>query len=459
MRARPAIDADALAALSVPRVGPWLRAAAIDWAVIAVVFVAVARLDHPLAYALAVIPLGSRQQALGALFHDASHRLITRRRRWNDVLGSVLAAWPLGLTLGGYRRYHIAHHDGLGTPRDPELTHKSTLRQWRLPASPLAVLRDFASDLVGGGLPHLVAAGRLTRPVSLAETAGIATFWLAVFGAAWELHVLWIPLLWIAAVATVFWSGVRLRIWTEHLGTLGTHRISVPWWLGHLIMPHDIGLHWEHHHFPGVPFWNLSRVRALVAGPCIPLPALAHAFLTSASVPSGAIAETIDENAATTPDAVHVARARRTLRMLRFALHVGAPLVAGVLVYVGFREELPRALAWVPFGGFLRGYLPERFVEVFPDAAWAYALTALLALVWSDDKHGWGRAWIWGGPLLAAGWELGQWAHVVPGTFDVADLVFGLAASFVAMVTCGSTAPLLSLPSFAYPPNPPPKGP
>jgi len=271
----------------------------LDWAVIVAIFAVVARIDHPVAYALAVFPLGSRQQGLGALFHDAAHRLVTKRRGWNDALGSVVAAWPLGLTLGGYRRYHFAHHEGLGTPRDPELTHKRTLPQWRLPASPLRMMRDFTSDLVGGGLPHLVAAGNLTRPISLLETAGIGAFWLGIFAIAWHLHVLWMPALWIAGVATVFWSGVRLRIWTEHLGTKGTHRITVPWWLAHLIMPHQIGLHWEHHHFPGVPFSNLVRLRALLPSPTLPLGTLVRAFFTARALPSGTIGEVIDEQAKT----------------------------------------------------------------------------------------------------------------------------------------------------------------
>ncbi len=408
----------------------WLGAAIVDWTIIVLVFVVVARIDHPVAYVLAVIPLGSRQQALGALFHDAAHRLVSRRRATNEILGSLLAAWPLALTLGGYRRYHFAHHDGLGTPRDPELTHKRKLPQWRLPASPLAVARDFASDLVGGGVPHVMTAGSLTRPVSLYETIGIGTYWLAALAVAWKMHAIWIPALWIASVATVFWSGVRLRIWTEHLGTTRTHRIAVPWWLEHLIMPHDIGLHWEHHEFPGVPFWNLAKLRAALPGPIVPLPALLRAFLTSARLPSGAAADVIDEHARTDDDPTTIAAATVRLRILRGLVHVVLPLLAGVGAYVGFRSVRPLALAW------------------------AYALGALLALVWGPwaSARTAGRVWIACAPLVAAGWELGQLAGVVPGTFDAADLVFGVAASLVAVVTCAGKAPLLSIaPAKAHP--------
>jgi hypothetical protein len=114
---------------------------------------------------------------------------------------------------------------------------------------------------VGGGVPHLVAAGQLTRPVSAIETAAIAVYWAIGVGVAHALGAIWIPILWVASVATVFWSGVRLRIWTEHLGTRDTHRIHVPLWLEIFLMPHNIGMHWEHHHFPSVPFYNLGHLR------------------------------------------------------------------------------------------------------------------------------------------------------------------------------------------------------
>jgi fatty acid desaturase len=452
---RPQLPEGVLASICGPRPVPWLVAAAVDWAVIVLIFVIVARLNHPVAYALAVFPLGSRQQALGALFHDAAHRLVLRNRFWNDALGSALAAFPLGLTLGGYRRYHFAHHRALGTPDDPEITHKSTLRQWRLPASPLGVVRDFASDLLGGGLPHLVAAGGLTRPVSLPETACISVFWGVVFAVAYALHALWVPLLFVVSIATVFWSGVRLRIWTEHLGCLDTHRIHVPWWLSHAIMPHNIGLHWEHHHFPQVPFSNLPKLRTLLlpghteAPPILHVGDLLTAFLRSAPLPSGHIAQTIGRDGHTQPTAADMARSATELTVLRALVHVALPLWLGVCTYATCRSTLPRALSWFPLGGRCVGCLPERFVDVFPDAAWAYALTALVMLLWGPKPGTAGRLWIGSTVLVAAGWELGQRYGVVPGQFDWADLVFGVAACILAMFCCSVTPP-----AFAAAPDP-----
>lgn len=436
---RPELDSAVLATLATPRPGPWVRAALVDWSVIALVFVLVKKLDHPVAYALAVFPLGSRQQALGALFHDAAHHLVSQRTRWNDGLGNALAAFPLGLTLSGYRRYHFAHHRALGTADDPEMHHKSTLAQWALPVRPARAAAHFASDLVGAGAPHLAVAGGLTRPARAIEAGAFVAFWVAVFFVSYVVHLWWVPLLWGVSVATVFWSGVRLRIFTEHLGTRDTHRIEVPRWLAHAIMPHDIGLHWEHHHFPTVPFWNLARLREALPGPRLPIGRLVAAFVLAPPLASGRVGTSLER---LTPELAdeEAARANAQLQPLRWMLHVVSPLVLGVGLYVAFRPRLPWVLAWFPYPGRLEHVLPERLVDVAPDAAWSYALAASLALVWaprSGSRPSLRRlAWLAVGPVFSATYELGQRLGVVPGSYDVADLVFGVSASVLAVVCC-----------------------
>lgn len=286
-RRRPAVEAALLAELRVRRPSRWLLACAIDWSLIAATYALVAALDHPLAYVLAVFPLGSRQQGLGALFHDAAHGLVARSRSLNDLLGAPLAAWPLGLTLAGYRRYHLVHHRALGTERDPEVGHRRLLPHWRLPLRRRQGLH-FVSDLVGGGIPHLLAAGRMTRPVRAREAVLFSLAWAAALGLAWHLGVLWMPVLWVASIATTFWSGVRLRIFTEHLGTRCTHRIRMHPLFEATVMPHAIGLHWEHHHFPEIPFHNLRRLREHLPSPeVVDLSELVRRFREAPPLPSG----------------------------------------------------------------------------------------------------------------------------------------------------------------------------
>jgi fatty acid desaturase len=416
----------------------WLGAAIFDWAVIALTFWIAHAIDHPLAYALAILPIGSRQQALGALFHDASHRLVCRQRWLNDALGSVLAAWPLGLTLGGYRRYHFAHHQQLGSADDPENHHKALLRQWNLPARPPRVVLGFVGDLLGGGLPHLLAAGKLTRPVSVVEALGMLGYWVAIVGACVALGVAWIPITWVVSVATVFWAGVRLRIWTEHLGSSTTHRVHVPEWFEQLIMPHDIGLHWEHHRHPSVPFYALRRLRAALVGPpIVSLPALARAFVASDALRSGQVGDLVHAR----PMQPRPRRAS-TPAWAGPLTHVLAPLCVGALVYLLVR---PRALLgdqWLAKLGASRpasSISPDALAPVLgwlPSALWTYALTAFVASVWAGagvSRDRTRRAWLGVALAIALGWELGQAAQLWPGTFSFGDLLASIVAFCAAL--------------------------
>lgn len=432
-RDAPSLPVETLRALSRPSGWRWAAAALTDWAVIVAVIVAARAVHHPLGYALALLPLGSRQQALGALFHDAAHRLAARDRAVNDLLGNVLCAFPLGLTLGGYRRYHLAHHRHLGTDADPELTHRRALPQWTLPARPVA-LAHFASDLVGAGVPHLIAAGGLTRPVSLAEAGGLALLWLAGLAAAWRCDALWVPALWVTAIATVFWSGVRLRIWTEHLGTLDTHRIGVGPVMAHGLFPHHIGHHWEHHHFPSVPFWNLDRLRRALppglagAPPIVSLGALARGFADAAPLPSGTVGAVVGRALA------RPAAGLPAGQLSRWVCGVFAPLALGAAVYLLCRAHPPRALAWLPGRGALVPYGLGPLADQLPDALWAFALTALQRLVWARERSLRAALWTASAPAAVALWELAQRARLVPGTFDPWDLVVSFVACAAAVI-------------------------
>ena len=56
----------------------------------------------------------------------------------------------------------------------------------------------------------------------------------------------------------------RLRTFLEHLGTEGTHRLHLKWWERHIIAPHNIWYHWEHHRYPTIAYHKLPKARALL---------------------------------------------------------------------------------------------------------------------------------------------------------------------------------------------------
>ena len=128
-------------------------------------------------------------------------------------------------------------------------------------------------------------------------------------------------------------------------------------------------------------------------------------------------------------------------------LHVALPMLVGGLIYVCWRDpgltmfKWFRALGWEPTILQLRlaaaagtAALPFWFVYSLPDGLWVYALTAFMGHVWSGSRASVSKiACLGAGPVLGAGSELGQLAHLVPGSFDWTDLVFYLAAGALAV--------------------------
>lgn len=139
--------------------------------------------------------------------------------------------------------------------------------------------------------------------------------------------------------------------------------------------------------------------------------------------------------------------------MKRVLAWVLAPLTLGVVVYLalrgpeirlfGWAEAVGVPIAWIrSIGAPIRPHVPAVVVGSLPDACWAFAFGAALALVWSnrDSPSGETRkkpsAWMWIGAAVTVGIELAQAAHAIEGVFDWADLVAMIAAYFLAWRAC-----------------------
>lgn len=131
---------------------------------------------------------------------------------------------------------------------------------------------------------------------------------------------------------------------------------------------------------------------------------------------------------------------------------VVAPLALGGAFYLALRAPDIRLFAWaraLGLGGAveilrawaapLRLHVPAFALGSLPDAAWAWAFGAALALVWGRLS-----AWTLAGAAATAALELGQAAHVVPGTFDPVDLA-AMLAGYLAGAACGARGLTASL--------------
>jgi hypothetical protein len=128
-----------------------------------------------------------------------------------------------------------------------------------------------------------------------------------------------------------------------------------------------------------------------------------------------------------------------------FLIHCVLPMVIGGLVYLTWRSDSLLMFGWArAIGlegavemlrsqfGHHRASVPEWILFSVPDGAWVYSSTAFFGRLWTDGPWPVRFGWIGIGSALAIGGELGQIVGLVPGTFDIVDIVLYIVAAAVA---------------------------
>lgn len=232
----------------------WLMWALWEWVLI-VGALAVAY-HWPVLIPVSMLVIGSRQQALGILGHEVTHKTVPIP----DWLCNLLCMWPILASVQGYRDFHLPHHRHLGHPHwDPELPLKRR-HGHRFDHSRGEKATLILRDLVGLSIREpLTFIGRVWGASTTIKLAYLSGLMAALATIAW-----WMPLLWLWALLTVFWACFRARTWREHYyrpdGTMETYRKPAKLWERLTYLPHRIYRHWDHHQ-PGrgrVPCWRLS---------------------------------------------------------------------------------------------------------------------------------------------------------------------------------------------------------
>ena len=129
-----------------------------------------------------------------------------------------------------------------------------------------------------------------------------------------------------------------------------------------------------------------------------------------------------------------------------YIIHVFLPTVFGATIYAFYRAtDLWAYQLLIAFGfespiNHIRlllapttAYLPSWFLFSLPDALWVYALTNCMIFIWQDSNSLYRYAWCSVGIILAIGSEFGQFLGIVPGTFDLIDII-GYAFAFVVVI-------------------------
>ncbi len=225
-------------------------------------------------------------------FHEASHYLLHRDRRLNELQGVVIGSLIL-TPLSAYRWVHNMHHTHLGTVRDLELwpfVDPSVPRWRRLVTAfaelflgffftPLVFLRGV---LVDDKLPRSTAR-RLAGEYALCVVTWAAILSAVAYFGVWELF-----LVGYFAPSLIAGNMQTLRQYTEHMGLLGhdvpstTRTVIDPSWAGRVLsasMLH-IDLHGPHHRYSKIPHHNLADATPVVYERELQEPAAANVFRT-----------------------------------------------------------------------------------------------------------------------------------------------------------------------------------
>ena len=247
---------------------------ALEWLSIILVVYITQRFFNIFSYFLAVVWIGSRWQALGVLMHEAVHYRLFKNRKLNEIVGEFLA-WPLVLTMKGYRNSHLAHHQNLNTAEDPDYNQWD--KYYQFPKSKTQMLMALIENALGIGLIYDLTQtafkhteqfevhNRIPLTLRLSQLAFYALIIsLSIAFSFWQLLLLYwfVPLL----TATKFFD--YLRAMAEHYGMESSNDFNSSrntfGWECFLIAPYNICIHLAHHLRPGVPWYNLHKLHAVL---------------------------------------------------------------------------------------------------------------------------------------------------------------------------------------------------
>ena len=238
-------------------------------------------IGHPLAYAAAVVLMGSAFARFAIIGHEAAHKLLFTNKRWNDAIGRWVVAYPAFVPLEAYRRGHFAHHKEEFGPSEPDL---NLYRGYPITRASLRrkLWRDARGTSGWKNLQGLLGALRsdTARPLALRIFAlQVPLVAAAVIVGRWWLY----PLLWLGPWMTSWRVLNRLRSIAEH-GGMGaskdrrqtTHNVRQSWLPRFFMVPLNTGWHLAHHVDMGVPWRKLPALHAELEAAGYVTPALTY---------------------------------------------------------------------------------------------------------------------------------------------------------------------------------------
>jgi len=252
-----------------------------QWLVIAATIAVAVFIDRWWLYLAAIIVIAAKQHALAVIVHDATHYSVFESRFVNEYVGNLFCAFPIFISIQGYRGDHQLHHLLTNTREDPyrRMFDKDTAWQW--PKTTGQALWQILTDVTGlnilrnlklirrwAPIRHWLMHNRnsqLNRRVTIDALYYLA-FWTATLSILILIGALKLfLLLWVVPALTFYVLFTRLRWISEHPYD---NSIEIGFKTRHIegtnlerffIAPLNVNYHIAHHLFPAVPLYNLPH--------------------------------------------------------------------------------------------------------------------------------------------------------------------------------------------------------
>ena len=232
--------------------------------------IALWRVNQPLLWIPIAVLMGFTMFNFTVLLHEQVHDAIfTGRRPRASRLLSLLYAFPSGISASQFTRWHLDHHDNLGSPTDdPKRFHLSPKRVARwykaLYCTPALFFIYFRAARREASTyePALRRTIGIERNLTIALHLGIAALLWWQGGFATAARVYFVPYFLVFPMAfTLNRLGQHYFIDPRDPAKWSTRVDGNAAWQFLFLYSN---FHLEHHYFPSVPFYNLPRLNRLL---------------------------------------------------------------------------------------------------------------------------------------------------------------------------------------------------
>lgn len=119
-------------------------------------------------------------------------------------------------------------------------------------------------------------------------------------------------------------------------------------------------------------------------------------------------------------------------------------MLAGIAIYVLLRPTEAQAVTLLldlfPIIDILRENMvshsyPSWVLYNLPDFLWAYSYSLFIISMWGFKMNLESIIWLSTIPVLTLGYEISQYFNLLPGTFDILDIIFTIGAILASIIT------------------------